>query len=1044
MEQGIYEQLISQLIKSQLDELSDENFFTKQTALDFEESSTTLSQHVQKVVKHALAIMPGKKEELINKRIELTNKIILLLRNELQTSNLDENLLHSDKILKAVLSKQLGITNLENHVNNITPYTRINQSELFTGGSAGIELGSEIRKEILSADRIDFLVSFIKWQGIRVFQKELSSFVNRGGQLRVITTTYMGATDAKAIDYLSGLENTEVKVSYNTEHERLHAKAYLFHRNTGFHTGYIGSSNFSRSALTNGLEWNLKITTKEIGHIIDKFQKTFESYWQSNEFETYNKEKDLPKLSGALKSAKFSKSTNRFSTFFDIKPYTYQQEILDKLEVERSVHENTKNLIVAATGTGKTIISAFDYHRFKKEHKRTNLLFIAHRKEILEQSMDTFQAILKDNNFGEIWDGKNKPTSYAHVFASVQTFTKKYTEIEPDFYDYIVIDEVHHIKANSYQPILNYFKPKILLGLTATPERMDGGNILRDFSNKISAEIRLPEALNRKLLCPFQYFGITDNTDLKNVSWSKGKYDNAELTTIYTASDRRVRDIIKNLENYCLDINETRTLGFCVTQAHAAFMTEKFLKAGLKAACLTSDTAQSERQTMRTKLQNKEINYLFVVDIFNEGVDIPAIDTVLFLRPTESLTVFLQQLGRGLRLADGKDCLTVLDFVSNARPEYDFESKFRALIGRTNNPIKDEVRDDFPHLPLGCSIVLEKKAKQWILENITKATSIRRNELIHKIQLWDQQTNLPLTLKNFSSFHHIKLQYIYKRDTWSRLLHDAGKLPNLTDTNEKNVKTMISKKWLSTNSMSYFKFIKFFLDQDCKIELDALSKVEQQMGLMLHYDFWGANNTHVNLESSIQAIAENKFFLEELKEVIDIKIAQIDFIEKEIDLPYAQPLQLHARYTRDQILAAFGFSTFDEKSSNREGVAFKKDLNTEILFVNLIKSEENFSPTTMYDDYAITESIFHWQSQNKTRPDSGKGQSYINHEKLNKKILLFIREQSKDEFGNTMGYVFIGDCSLMEHAGSQPMNITWALAEPIPSYLLGVSKKMVG
>ena len=652
----------------------------------------------------------------------------------------------------------------------------MSQSELFTGSNAGISLESEIKKEILSSDKINFLVSFIKWTGIRIFEKELFEFTERGGQLKIITTSYMGATDLKAVEYLSTLKNTEIKVSYNTDNERLHAKAYLFYRNTGFHTGYIGSSNISRSALTSGLEWNLKVTTKEVGHIIDKFQKTFETYWQDKEFELFDKYKDSDKLRIALKKEK-SYGKNNSSAYFDLKPFPFQEEILEKLETERIVHNRYRNLIVAATGTGKTVISAFDFKNFRKNNPSAKLLFVAHRKEILQQAQATFQGVLKDNNYGELWVDGIEPEKYDCVFASVQTLNNRIDSLQLSntFYDFIIVDEVHHISASSYRSILKHFEPKILLGLTATPERMDNEDILKDFCNAIAAEIRLPEALNRKLLCPFQYFGITDSIDLSNVTWQNGRYSPSELTNVYTRSDKRTGEIISNLNKYLTNINEVRALCFCITQEHAQFMAEKFLLSGLKADYLVSSRNEL-RDVIRNKFSSNQINYLFVVDIFNEGIDIPEIDTVLFLRPTESLTIFLQQLGRGLRLSEDKECLTVLDFVGNSRPEYDYEGKFRALIGKTNTSIQKELEDDFPHLPLGCTINLEKKAKHYILQNIHNATSLNINQLLNKIRNYKHQTTLPLTLKNFSNFYHIPLQIIYKKGNWKRLCVKAEQI----------------------------------------------------------------------------------------------------------------------------------------------------------------------------------------------------------------------------------------------------------------------------
>ena len=1042
MQQGLYEQLINKLISSKLNDLDRNTYFIKKTPIDKSEASKFLSQYLIEVIRFALNLITG--ENCIEKQIELSNNIIKLLRDELSKEEFNEDLIETEaKILSAIVKKiDSGITDFEKHLKEITPYTRLSQSELFTGSNAGISLESEIKKEILSSDKINFLVSFIKWTGIRIFEKELFEFTERGGLLRVITTSYMGATDLKAVEYLSGLKNAEIKVSYNTDNERLHAKAYLFLRDTGFNTGYIGSSNISRSALTTGLEWNIKITTKEVGHIISKFQNTFETYWEDKEFELFNKIQHSDKLRIALKKERIHDRIS-YAAYFDIKPFPFQEEILENLDTERIVHNRFRNLIVAATGTGKTVISAFDFKRFIKQHSSSKLLFIAHRKEILQQAQATFQGVLKDNNFGELWVDGIEPEKYDRVFASVQTLNNRLDSLNlsDSFYDYIIVDEVHHIAATSYRSILKNFKPKILLGLTATPERMDGEDILKDFCDVIAAEIRLPEALNRGLLCPFQYFGISDSIDLSHAIWQNGRYLPSELTRIYTQNDKRVGEIISNLNKYLRDINDVRALCFCVTQDHAQYMAEKFSLAGLKADYLVSSRNEL-REDLRNKFSRKEINYLFVVDIFNEGVDIPEIDTVLFLRPTESLTVFLQQLGRGLRLAEGKECLTILDFVGNSRPEYDFEGKFRALIGKTNTSTQKEIEDDFPHLPLGCAIILEKKAKSVILQNIKTATSLNRNQLLNKIRNYRFQTQLPLTLKNFSEFYRIPFQYIYKIDSWKRLCAIASQIDDFPIVNEIEIKRAIRKKWLSCNSTSYFQFILSLAKINFDIVFNKLNDDEKAMALMLHYDIWQKEDRFSTLEESIKAIGNNKVLTEEIIEVLEIIIDKISFLEKEIYLPYSQPLKLHSRYTRDQILAAFGLSTFKVKSPNREGVADIPKLNTELLFIDLIKSEKDFSPSTLYQDFAVSERLFHWQTQNSARPDLGKGLAYINQNKLKKIILLFVRERNKDEYKNTMSYVFLGDAKFIDFNGSKPMNINWELKEPMPPYLWKDSAKM--
>ncbi|HTE00464.1 MAG TPA: DUF3427 domain-containing protein [Mucilaginibacter sp.] len=1041
-ELGIYEQLINKLIFNQLSLVSDQKFFIKSAAIDKEEASRYLSLYLSETIKFALNEIKDENKTL--RQIELSNKIIQLLIDELPKLGLSDNLIENEgKILEAVFSKiDSPFPDFNERLKQITPYTRLSQSELFTGNNVGISLESEIKKEILSSDEICWLVSFIKYSGIRIFKDELEEFTNNGKKLKIITTSYMGATDVKAVEFLSKLRNTEIKVSYNADHERLHAKAYLFLRNTGFNTGYIGSSNISRSALTNGLEWNLKVTSKEINHIIDKFKKTFDTYWVDKDFELYEPGKDIQKLSTALKQQK-SYDNQGITTFFDLKPFPYQDEILEKLQSERIVHDRYKNLVVAATGTGKTVISSFDYKQFKNKYPRARLLFVAHRKEILEQAQNTFQHVLRNANFGELWVDGAEPINYEYVFASVQTLTNRINQLSlsEDFFDFIIIDEVHHISASSYRPILAKFKPKVLLGLTATPERGDGEDILKDFCGVIAAEIRLPEALNRKLLSPFQYFALSDSVDLSKLSWKNGKYEINELTKLYTEDDRRVSDILTNCEKYLTDVHDVTALCFCVSQEHARYMAEKFTLAGLKADYLTTESS-GNRAELRERLRTKQINYLFVRDIFNEGVDIPEIDTVLFLRPTESLTIFLQQLGRGLRLAPDKDCLTVLDFVGNARPEYDFEHKFRALVGRTHTSIIKEIEDEFPHLPLGCSIVLEKKAKDFILKNIREAIGFNRKQLLIKIQNFKHQSTLPLTIQNFIDFQHIDLQLIYKKDSWKQLCADAGVIEDFSEQNQNEITRGI-RRLLQCNSISYLTFIRNLINNSFKFNLH--NEEQKLMLLMFHYDIWqtdGIKSGFKSLQESISQIAMNPIMIEELNEVINYLINKIDFVEKEIELDYPFPLRVHSRYNRDQILVAIGLHQFEKASSNREGVALNKALNTEALFVTLKKSEKEYSPTTLYDDYAISEYLFHWQSQNATSAESPKGLSYINHGSMEKKILLFVREQNDDEYGFTMSYVFLGEANFNNSNGSKPMNVEWKLNEPMPAYIWKQSGKL--
>ena len=1049
---GIYESLITRLLQDKLSEI-ESSYHIERQKLDSAEAAEYLSRFLNHVLHSAFESLPNSDDRVL-KQIDLSNALVKWLSEYLNKAELSENLLHSQgQILSALFETTNPVAaDLKAHVEKITPLTGLAQSELFTGSNVGLSLESEIKREILSADEVCWLVSFIKWTGIRIFADVLKEAALNGKRVRIITTSYMGVTDQKAVDFLAGLPNTEVRLSYNTDRERLHAKAYLFLRKSGFDTGYIGSSNISRSALTNGLEWNLKITTQEIPHIIEKFRSTFETYWESSEFEPYHvsEKTHRERLKKALQTERGSAQNDEPQFFFDIEPHAYQKEILEKLTVEREIHKRNRNLIVAATGTGKTVISAFDFHRFYKAHPTAKFLFVAHREEILKQARATFRGVLRSHLFGELWVGGIEPGHFNQLFASVQTLNSRLDQltVSPDFFDFIVIDEVHHISADSYRPILNRFTPKILLGLTATPERHDGSDIREDFCGSIAAELRLPEAINQRHLCPFQYFGLDDPTDLSNVQWVKGRYLPSELTRIYTANDQRIGHILRSMEEVLGNIHAIKALAFCVSQDHAQYMAKKFLLKGIKAAVLTSANSEN-RVALREQLVSGQINVLFVVDIFNEGVDIPEIDTVIFLRPTESLTVFLQQLGRGLRLSEGKDCLTVLDFVGNAREDYDFSQKFRALLGKSHTSVIDEIENNFPRLPLGCSIVLQKQAKEVILRNIKNAI-VNQRRLLSWIRGYSHQTNLPLTIANFlKQYPSVTIEDIYKNKIdggggWSRLCVKAGLSEDSLDTEiELAMFRGISNRLLQCSSFSYLRFILKLLNNNGS--WNRSDKIENQFALMAHYDFWqkpGKEHGFNSLEESLSALVRDSRLKDECIEVVEQILDNLGVEEVPMEIGFPSALHLHARYTRDEILAAFGENRFDKKSSSREGVVEIKSLNCELLFVTLQKTVKKFSPTTLYHDYAINEILFHWQSQNAARPDRGKGLSYVQHEELGKQIILFVREQSLDEQGRAMGFINVGPVTLQSHSGSQPMNITWRLEEPIPPYLWNSAAKL--
>ena len=1045
---GLYEQIINQALNSELSEIPEA---CKSIApIDRAEASKALAQYLADVVQKGMENLLDNGGD-ISAQIGLANQIVTLIQNTTQEA--DFAALHVDQraeqLLALLRQQDSRLAAGKTAASLSRPETSIARSSLFTGAIKEPQMYTELKKEIVSADRIDMLVSFIKWSGLRLLMEELREFTQNGGELRIITTSYMGATDLKAIEELRALPNTRIKVSYDTKRTRLHAKTYVFYRNTGFTTAYVGSSNLSNAAISSGLEWNVKVTRRDLPETIDKIAATFESYWNASEFEYYAEEQK-ERLARALKAEKYIDSNNAAIYTMDITPYSYQQEILDKLEAERTIRGYTRNLVVAATGTGKTVISALDYKRFCKQNPGTphRLLFIAHREEILRQSLYTFRAVLKDANFGELFVGNYRPESIDHLFVSIQTFNSQdfTAKTTADFYDYIVVDEFHHAAAPTYQKLLSYYNPKILLGLTATPERMDGKSILPYFHHRIAAEIRLPEAIDRKLLCPFQYFGVTDTVDLSTLKWSAGGYDKGELSNLYTLSgtvaNRRADLVVNSLLRYVTDIDEVKGLGFCVSIEHAEFMCRYFNQRGIPSIFLTGKSTDEERNTAKGKLVSGEIRFIFVVDIYNEGVDIPEVNTVLFLRPTESLTIFLQQLGRGLRLAEGKDCLTVLDFIGQANKRYRFEDKFAALLSNTSRSVTREIKDGFVSAPKGCYIQLEKKAARYILDNI-RASYGNTAGLVSRVASFTEDSGLELTLANFLDYYHLDPRAIYKFLSFSRLCARADIIEDFSEPME-DLLTKAFARLAVIDSRRWIRFLLDLLPRLDDVDFAALSERERRMLQMFYVTVWGKAAEDWAADEvldNLYALSDSSVLLGELLSLFRYRYEQIDFIDEPVELGFDCPLDLHCTYTRDQLLVAMDFL---KPATVREGVKWLPEKQLDVFFVTLNKADKDYSPTTMYKDYSINESLFHWQSQSTTAADSPTGQRYIHHRERGSKVLLFVREFKTDRIsGVAEAYTFLGTANYVKHEGSRPMNITWKLDRPIPAKFLKKTNKLV-
>jgi superfamily II DNA or RNA helicase/HKD family nuclease len=1034
---GIYESLLDECLRDTLAQHPE--FRTIFGKLDPEEQPARYASFVAKVLEQAL-----REETDIEKRLELCNRILENVANTPGRGHLEKHRLvpESKPLLLEITPPNYGTTGIPR------PHTPIAESSLFTGSPREPQLAHELIEEMRSADEVDILVSFIKWSGLRLLIPAFEDLRDRHVTVRLITTSYMGASDAPAVEWLARMPNVSVRISYDTERTRLHAKAYYFKRNTGFSTAYIGSANMSHAAITSGLEWNLKITAQDMAHILEKFIVEFETYWNSREFVPFDSENPTS-FRTAIDRARNPRS-NGPAVFFDLRPHPFQERILEALDRERIAHDRWRNLVIAATGTGKTVVAAFDFKRFfEQSKKQARLLFVAHRQEILQQAQATFCNVLRDQNFGELLVGPYQANRLEHLFCSVGMLANRrlWEQVGRDFYDYIVVDEAHHGTAASYRPIFENFEPKILLGLTATPERMDGGNVAADFGNRFAAEVRLPEALEEKLLCPFHYFGVADPIALnQDQFWRNGTYDATALENVYvmdhTRAQQRVDAVITALNRYEPDLNAIKGIGFCVTIKHAVFMAEQFSKLGIPSGAFVSGVDDGRCQELLDGLKSGRLTFLFTVDKLSEGVDVPDVNTVLFLRPTESLTVFLQQLGRGLRHAPGKDCLTVLDFVGQAHRRYRIDTKLKALLPRHRFSIDKEVELDFPHLPAGCSIQLDRLSRKYVLENIRENLGRLAVQVPDRLQTFTNETGQELTFSNFIRYHDYEPEVLLARETWSgwKAKAQIGQIPVDPDL------AILKKSLIRTAFINGPKEAMLLREVIGKISQGAIAEalaLAGESGMLLYYRMWGDKGNKLGLDSledAFRRFSRNPSILSDLDEILSWVLDTTDIIGQISDLPFACPLELHARYGIKDIQAALGRANLESAGQTGVGVLHLPEKRTYALLITFQKTDKEFSPSTMYADYPISRELLHWESQSTTSHQSKTGQNLINHIERGYTILVFARDQ-KMRNNYTIPFTYLGPAERVSYESERPIKVVWSLRNSMPVEMFEDNRK---
>ena len=900
------------------------------------------------------------------------------------------------------------------------PLIPLLDTTLLTNAPGEPRVGFQLLQEIESSDAIDVVMAFVRKSGIRPLMSSLRRHTGRGRRLRVLTTTYTGSTEAGALDQLAEI-GAEVRVSYDTTITRLHAKAWLFHRKTSFSTAYVGSSNLTHSAQTAGMEWNVRVSAARNPDVIDKIEAVFESYWQGGDFVDYERDQfdeSLARMRRVDQGEQISISP------IEIRLEPFQDRLLELIEVSRAIGHH-RNLLVSATGTGKTVMAAMDYARLRRRLPRARLLFVAHRREILGKSLATFRHALRDHAFGELWVSGERPRQFDHVFASIQNLTEeRLGRLAEDHFDVVVVDEFHHAAAKSYAALLNKLKPRELLGLTATPERTDGLPILHWFGDRIAAELRLWDAIEQHRLAPFVYYGIHDGIDLRDVPWRRGQgYDVDALTEKYVSDGSWARFIFQQLVDRVDDVAAIRGLGFCVSVAHAEHMAAQFRELGVAAVAVWGNTPDAERTAALVDLEAGRLQLLFSVDLFNEGIDLPTVDTLLMLRPTDSATLFLQQLGRGLRQSKDKTVCTVLDFVGHHRREFRFDRRYRALLGGTRRDLERAVEEGFPFLPAGCHMELDAVAQDIVLRNVREAVPSRWPAKVEELRALHQARG-PVSLAEYLRETGLELTDIYGGDhTWSNMREEAGLPVAPAGPHERALRRAVGRL-LHVDDQQRLRGYLSMLD-GATPDIAKMGKVERRLLRMLVANVGNQVLTkNVPLQQAADMVWAHPQVLVELTDLFHLLQDAPDHLQHPA-MPDV-PLQVHGRYTRIEMLAAIGDGDGAKTPEWREGVYDASGVAADLLAFTLDKTSGDFSPTTRYRDYAISPELIHWESQSTTTEASPTGQRYQHHQAMGRQILLFARADT-----NERAFWFLGPATYVSHEGERPMAVTWRLKTPL-------------
>ena len=961
-----------------------------------------------------------------------------------------------------------------------------------------------LKQELLNCKKFYFIVSFIRYSGIQLLISTLDELEKQGIQGEIITSVYLNITDSKALQKLLSYKNIKVKI-YNNSSESFHTKAYLFEKEK-YHSVVIGSSNISQSALYSAEEWNVKLTDSSFFNIYGKSLNQFEKLWHSNEaieltqdfIDEYEKYKKSVNVQNT-----FDYRKTKIEQENEFVPNSMQKRVLQKLK-ETRINGNKKGLVISATGTGKTYLAAMDIKQFfeinsntenklfkitDKKSKTSNIkfLFIAHREELLKNAINVFSKILKidKNEFGRIYGGL-KEIDKSMIFASIQSLRNCYNEFKPSFFDYVIVDEFHHSMSDSYLKTLSYFNPKFLLGLTATPKRMDGKDILSLCDYNIVDEIGIKEALEEDLIVPFHYFGVNDYTiNYDNIPYKNGKY-NEKILLENLLLNTRTDYIVKKINKFGFDGDELSAVAFCQNIEHAFFMKEEFSKKGYKSAVITANTSSNERSEILEKFKNKKIEILCVVDILNEGIDIPTINLLLFLRPTMSSTIFIQQIGRGLRKAKNKDFVTIIDFIGNHKKDYLLINYFSSEVDNKDTlftkkeKIINEIKNQFSNIPKSCYVELDRICQNRIIEKIEKINFSSKNILkemyldykaeigkseneILKVSDFDTNIELfqELSLK-LGSFYNAQLQFedseikqnkisLLNSEEIEFLAYLEKKLTIVEPFTYLIVKYLINNDFINLEIIvdeykNYFNikdnFQKEYVINRIFMELvedeileknstkNRLFKISKKYNKI--FENKKENNDEINLKLIDLDNSQNTNynFKNRLEDLLYLGLSEfkknnnLSIFNENILIPYKKYKRIELQILLDSKVP---------KGSWRAGYA---NTDKDICLFATIDKTHIFQENLKYDNSLFADDIIQWISQPKTSHNSSVGQMFIHHKEKGFKVHIFIRKYAFMNGNKTNPFIYLGNAKYYSSQGDKPMKILWKLDKKIPQKLI--------